>query len=391
MITVEEAKSILKNNSFAEKLQERKLISANGYYLAEDVISACDVPRFDNSAMDGYAIKLLPSTSDYKVTSVIAAGAPPPRPIEDFEAFRIFTGAPIPENADTVVQQEVCTVKDEILSFNPSNVKIGSHIRQAGSQTRKGELLLRKGAKLTPGKIALLASAGINQVKIFVPPTIAILVTGSEISEADPACEPYMIHDANGPALVASLHVLNVSGIHLVHVKDEFQALQQATNKLLNGYDILIISGGISTGDYDHVKSVLEAQDVKQLIYMVRQKPGKPFFAGKKNQKWIFGLPGNPAAVLTCFNQYVKPVINTMCGNQDCWTSSQQLSLLNEFTKKKGLTHFVKAKQENDAVRILKGQDSYDLSAFSDADCFIELNQEKETFLPGDIVNVYTL
>lgn len=391
MITVEEAKFILKSNSFAEKRQVLKIISANGYYLAEDVVSKCNVPRFDNSAMDGYAIKLLPHKSDYKITSVIAAGDTFNRSVENFEACRIFTGAPIPENANTVVQQEICSVNENILSFEHSGVKSGSHIRRAGSQTRKGDLLLHKSTRLTPGKIALLASAGITKVEIFVPPTITILVTGTEISDAGSDCEPHMIHDANGPALVASLEELNVSKIELLYVKDEFQTLQHTVNKSLNHSDILIISGGISAGDYDHVKSVLETQDVNQLIYTIRQKPGKPFFAGKKNKKWVFGLPGNPAAALTCFNQYVKPVISSMCGNENCWNSIYQLSLLNEFSKKKGLTNFVKAKRENNTVRILKGQDSFDLSAFSEADCLVELSPDKEIFLPGDIVNVYPI
>lgn len=391
MITVREAKLILKNNCFAEKIESREIVSANGYYLAEDVAATCNVPLFDNSAMDGYAIRFTPFQNNYKITSMIAAGDEPGKPIENFEAVRIFTGAPIPENADTVVQQEICVVEDGILFLDSTFVKAGSNIRKAGSQTQKGDFLFSKGTKLTPCKIALLASAGISYVKIFTPPAIAILVTGTEISQTGSNAGPYMIHDSNGPALMASVQELNITKIKLLHVKDEYVILQETINELLIDYDILIISGGISVGDYDHTKSVLETHNVNQLIYMVRQKPGKPFFAGKKKEKWIFGLPGNPAAVLTCFNQYVKPVIKSMSGCQDCWNNALQLPLLNEFKKKKGLTHFVKAKRENDGVRILKGQDSFDLSAFSDADYFAELNPDKETFLPGDIVNVYTI
>lgn len=391
MISSDEAKYILKSNCFTEYIKEVPLLAAPEMIIASEIHAACDVPAFDNAAMDGYALKFIPGKNIYSVVSTIAAGDIPQLTLGDGEAVRIFTGAPLPINADTVVQQEVCSLTGTKVKINTPLFAKGSHVRKKGQQNHKGQLILEKGKKITVPMISFLASAGIKSVKVYFPPSVAIIVTGSEIVTDEQENNEFKIYDANGPGLLAALYKLNTTNAYLFHVPDNKPDIKKTINTALRNYDMIILSGGISVGDYDYVKEVLEDEGVVRLVYKIAQKPGKPFFAGKKKNKWIFALPGNPAAALTCFNQYVKPVILTMMGHPESHNDFRLMPLSSSYFKKPGLTFFLKAKTENNKVRILNGQDSFDLSAYTEANAYVELAPEKENYLPGDLVKVYNL
>jgi len=154
---------------------------------------------------------------------------------------------------------------------------------------------------------------------------------------------------------------------------------------------VLLLSGGISVGDYDFVKECLEQAGVKELFYKVKQRPGKPFFAGVKGDKYIFALPGNPASVLSCFQQYVRPALKYMMGQDNVWEPDEMLELAEDVTKKTGFTFFMKARREHGKVRVLSGQQSFNLFAFNEADCLVELEEESELIESGSMVKVYWL
>lgn len=383
MISVQEAKQTLEANIPVLPHRPVDLHRANGLVLAEDVVALNAVPSFDNSAMDGYAIKYSTESTRYTVSNIIQAGETERIRVPDGHAARIFTGAPIPDGCDTVVQQEVCTVEGGVLTFDASAVTLGMHVRKAGGQNAAGEVLVQRGKVMTPGIIGLLASTGHAKVPVYPPPIVRVIVTGNELIEPGAPLHFGHVYNSNQPTLIALLESVNVRDVECTHVADDPQQLFDAVNDALAHSDMLILSGGISVGDYDYVQEVLSQSLVETLFYKVRQKPGKPLFAGRKGSAVVFGLPGNPASVITALYQYVKPTILRMMGHQRTFMPDGVLRLTNEVRTKRGLTHFLKAKKGNGTVCVLDGQESFNQIAFSSADCLVVVDEETE-YLPVD-------
>ncbi len=390
MISVTEAKSILQQNIPQKKIKLFPLESTEGLICAEDIVSPIDVPSFDNSAMDGYALSLEPGKSSWELSGEIAAGAKETPTLTSGKAVRIFTGAPTPEGADTVIPQEWVEIKDGKLSFDTNNFKKGDHIRLKGAQTKTGDRIMQAGTQISPGGIGLLASVGIEHVPVFCPPSVGLIITGNEIKDIGQPLAFGEIYNANGPLLNAYLKKEGIIEIETIRVEDNAAMVRQSINKALANHDLIILSGGISVGDYDYVKAGLESAGVQELFYKIKQKPGKPIYVGRKDQKMIFALPGNPASVITCFNQYVKPSIKQWMGHQNSWEPTHILPLVQAVKTNPKLTFFLKAKMENDKVDILSGQESFNLIAFSQANSFVEIPEGIESLEAGEKVAVYT-
>ena len=275
------------------------------------------------------------------------------------------------------------------LSFNSESIKPGTNIRRKGDQSRQGNLVACAGHKITPGMIGLFASVGINNILVYAPVSVGVITTGNELQDVGKPLEDYRIYNSNAPAVKAYLKSLGVNNAEFINAGDDLTVIKEKISYCLGKYDMLILTGGISVGDYDFVKEALFSNGVKELFYKIKQKPGKPLFAGRKDNKIIFALPGNPAAVISCFNQYVKPCIKSIMGFADTWKPNAILPLKESYTKKSGLTHFLKARRENDHVILLRGQESFNLLAFSEADCIVEIPEEKEIVNTGEKVRVY--
>ncbi len=393
MISVSEARKILSDNSERGKTGIKSLNDISGLILTEDIYSPIDVPSFDNSAMDGYALAFDERQMEWELSGVIQAGDTSIHRLEKGEAMRIFTGAKMPKGADTVIQQELI-VRDENtgkIFYEHDKFQIGSNVRKKGTQCKKGDLILAKGTEVTPGTIGLLASVGIAEGKVYLPPTVAYIITGDELKEIGTPLKEGEIYNSNGPMLEAFLKAVGVMEISAYKASDEKEELQRAINEALEKCDVLLLSGGISVGDYDFVKECLEAAGVQELFYRIKQRPGKPMFAGKKDKKWVFGLPGNPASVLSCFNQYVKPALRYSMGFHEVWKPDLVLPLPTDQTKKPEFTFFLKAKTDGKKVTILEGQQSFNLQAFNSANCLVELEEEDDLVKEGTLVKVYFL
>jgi len=299
--------------------------------------------------------------------------------------MRIFTGAQVPAVMDTVVMQERVELRGKEIEINDPLLFAGSNVRLKGSQTKSGSLALAKGHLMTPASISFLASLGVAIVQVYDKPKVRIIVTGKELVHPGGVLKQGMIYESNSAGLVAALHVLGISALSVEVIDDDEMAIMRAINRTIDA-DILILTGGASVGDYDFVPSALEKCGVQKVFHKVKQKPGKPFYFGVENQTLVFGLPGNPAAVLSCFYQYIVPVIENFTDRQ--YGAKRKLSLAESFKKKPGLTHFMKGKTDGGTVRILESQESYLMNSFAHADCLIELEEEKEVFAAGDIVNV---
>lgn len=390
MISVKEAKAILSANISKSPTQKISLENSVGFILAEDIHSPIEVPLFDNSAMDGYALSIDNPKGFWEVSHTIQAGETDLPEIAENKAARIFTGAPVPKGTDTVVQQEVINRDGDRISFDLEGFTKGQNIRLKGSQNKVGDLLVQSGSLITPGSIGLIASVGIAEVEIYKSPSVAIIITGNEIKDVGTELKFGEIYNSNGPVLKAYLWTLGIKEIKTYKAVDEPEALQSTIEEALAGYDVVLFSGGISVGDYDFVKSGLEKAGVNELFYKIRQRPGKPFYAGKKGRKLIFALPGNPASVMTCFNQYVKPSLLQMLGHSNAWLPTASLTLSHNFNKKGGLTFFMKALMKDNEVSTLTGQESFNQLSFGVSNCFAEFPENLEEVAAGTVVDVYT-
>jgi molybdopterin molybdotransferase len=391
MISVEEARQILEANTPVGSTGRLPLTQANGLILAEDVFAGISVPPFDNSAMDGYAMDFAAGQSQWTIRGEIPAGDNYTQPVKAGEAIRIFTGSPMPAGTDTVIPQEDVGVEGDRLTYTKSGIQKGANVRTKGSQIREGQLLMKAGSTLTPGAIGLLASTGKSMVQTYAPPRVGIIVTGNELTTPGEALMPGKIYNSNAPMLEASLQQLRVSSVSTAQVSDHYASTRQMIADFIHQHDLVIISGGISVGDYDFVKRALDSLDAQTLIYKIKQRPGKPFYAGICKNKTIFALPGNPASVLSCFNHFVKPVIKKMMGVQQVWQPDNMATLTTDVEKKKGFTFFLKGKYHNGQVEVLQGQQSFNLIAFSEANCFIELPEDVDRIPAGTQVATHFL
>jgi molybdopterin molybdotransferase len=387
MINVTEAKQLIDENCCSLKVKMLPLLEANGSILAEPIYAIMDTPPFDQSAMDGYAFSYenWDKKSDLTVIGEIQTGNYSNKTVLANEAVRIYTGAPTPPGTDSVVMQEKISRDGNTIEILDTLLVKGANVRPQGSQTKKGELALQAKQLLTPVAISFLAGIGVNKVNVFSKPTISIIVTGKELAAANDEISEGKIFESNSIGLIAALQQLGINPISVEVVDDVEEEIEKAISHQLSS-DILILTGGVSVGDYDLVPASLEKCGVEKIFHKIKQKPGKPFYFGRYNQTLVFALPGNPAAVMSCFYEYVVQAISSF--TQKEYFNKMAFPLAEDFNKKAGLTYFLKGKMGEKAVTVLNNQESYKLNSFAVADCLIEFDEEKEIFKKGDLVNV---
>jgi molybdopterin molybdotransferase len=387
MINVKEAKQLIEENCCTLKEETLTLLEANGSILAEPIYSVIDTPPFDQSAMDGYAFSFenWDRKSNLRVIGEIQTGNYSDKIVQSNEVVRIYTGAPIPPGTDTVVMQEKISKDGNTIQILDTFLVKGTNVRPQGSQTQKGELALQENQLLTPVAISFLAGIGISKVKVFSKPTVSIIVTGKELAAANDEISEGKIFESNSIGLIAALQQLGINPVSVEVVDDIEEEIEKAISNQLSS-DILILTGGVSVGDYDLVPASLEKCGVQKIFHKIKQKPGKPFYFGRHSQTLVFALPGNPAAVMSCFYEYVVQAISSF--TQKEYFKKMAFPLAEDFNKNAGLTFFLKGKMGEKAVMVLDNQESYKLNSFAVADCLIEFDEEKEIFKKGDLVNV---
>jgi molybdopterin molybdotransferase len=390
MISVNEAKSIIQNT--VKPLQPRTvpLIDACGLVVSENVFAHTNIPAYAQSSMDGYAIKFSEKNNVLEIAGEMAAGASTSFTIGSQQAARIFTGAPLPFGADTVVMQENTVTNNGKLSINDNQLKQGSNVRPPGAEIRKGDLALAANTRLSIGATGFLSGIGIAEVSVFPPPDVTVILTGNELRAPGLPLQFGEVYDANSVMLKLALKKTGIKNIQLLRATDDVQSVQSALEKALQQSDMVLVTGGVSVGDYDFVIEAAARCGVEKKFHRVRQKPGKPLFFGTQGDKIIFGLPGNPSSALTCFYIYVLPAIEWMLqvkvGNE---TTTGQLTA--DFTKTTPFTQFLKARTDNGRVTLLPAQESFRLHSFVRANCLAELGEEKENYHAGETVQVHTL
>ncbi|MCE2779964.1 MAG: molybdopterin molybdotransferase MoeA [Algoriphagus sp.] len=388
-IAVQEAKEILKGLSLTGVKAQLPLQKALGSWTANPIHAPMQVPSFDNSGMDGYAFAWADGGDSRQLAQVVQAGTFPDFTLQPGTAVRIFTGAPVPKGADTIVQQEWVRVEGDRIFFDLEKLTQGMNFRRAGSQCEQGQLILQEGTRITPGTLGLLASMGVAEVTVFAAPQVSIILTGDEVVEVGQALQPGQIYNANGPALLGYLSQLGITEVKIFKVKDDPNEVIRVIGEALASSDVLLLTGGISVGDFDFVKGGLAQNGVETLFYKVKQKPGKPLLAGVKGSKLVFALPGNPASVLTCFMQYVKPSLGQWMGNPAAWEQPRSYPLATNWEKQVKLTVFLKARLVAGQVEVLPGQESFNLLSFGSADGLIEIGEDQQALKEGTLVSFY--
>lgn len=370
---------------------KKYLLDALDLYLAEDIKSPINMPPFNQSAMDGYAVLFDENyQNNFVLVDEIKAGDNNKRDLKAGEAVRIFTGAPTPINANAVIMQENTSVKDGVLTIDDS-LTVFKNIRLEGEQIQQKQIALKKGEQLNPQAIGFLATLGITEVTVYPRPKISIVVTGSELVTPGVPLKFGQIYESNAIMLQSAIIKKGFTDIDIVKVKDDYNETKNIINNALQKSDLLIISGGISVGDYDFVGKALLELNTEQIFYKVKQKPGKPLFFGKNKNTIVFALPGNPASALTCFYIYIETVLQKAIGNLNYSNETLNLTLESDYLKKGIRGEFLKAKWANNTVKILGNQSSAMLNSFAEANALVYLGDEDREVKKGERVTTYII
>lgn len=390
MITVGEAKGLVLANSTSTKSIEVPLQQALGGFLQKTVLSPINMPPFRQSAMDGYALRLH-KDKKYALIDEVKAGDGHIPVLKEGEAIRIFTGAAVPDTANAVIMQEKVVLLDTHQIEIQKEVSIDENIRPIGEQVKKGEEALAYGTKLTAAAIGYLATLGVTAVEVAQKPKIAIVATGNELVEIGQELPYGKIYESNSIMLQSALQSTVDSTVSLYKVEDDYQGTKDLLKEVIDTHNVVLISGGISVGDYDFVGKALLELGVNQIFHKVKQKPGKPLFFGKKEAVSIFALPGNPAAALSCFYVYVLPALQKMIGNPNYETHLVNKKAINAFAKKGDRAQFLKAHVSGNQVEILEGQSSAMLQTFAVANALAYMAEDVMEIEKGGDVEVIIL
>tara|TARA_R110002096_G_scaffold135954_3_gene288227 strand:- start:286 stop:1500 length:1215 start_codon:yes stop_codon:yes gene_type:complete len=316
MLEEAEARSrILEATSLGE-IEDIALGEALGRFSARDILATTALPGFDNSQMDGYAVRAAEAQKDAELTLVGEQPAGPriPLTVNPGEAVRIFTGAPMPAGADAVVMQEDVDRIDETRIRINESAEPGEFVRREGSDLCAGQKILCQGDRLNPARIGVLASQGLAQIPVRKQPRCAIVTTGDELVAPGTELAEGSIYNSNGPMLSGLVRQFGAGEVTVFHAPDQPETLKSILEQAIQASDICLIAGGVSVGEHDHVKDQLAALDVSGGFWRVRIKPGKPLFFGQKAGKLVFGLPGNPVSAYITFLLFALPVLRKWQG-----------------------------------------------------------------------------
>jgi molybdopterin molybdotransferase len=389
MISVQEAFSILQANLPVLPQIEYSLFQARKHILAQSLTSPINMPPFRQSAMDGYAL-CLHNDLQYEIIGEVKAGDSHKIELLPGQAVKIFTGAAVPDSAQAMIQIEKVTANGTQLLVDEL-VLPETNVRPIGEQISTGDLALEKGTVLNAAAIGFLAGLGFTKVSVYQKPKVAIVVTGNELSKPGTPLEYGKVYESNGIMLQSALMDAHYDTVTLYEVNDDFENTKNKLQEALNANDVVLVSGGISVGDYDFVARALKELEVETLFYKVNQKPGKPLLAGKLNHKMVFALPGNPAACLTCFYVYVLPTLAILSGAKVNYQQAVLLSIAHDYEVRNTRSQFLKANIENEEAEILTHQNSSMLNTFSVASGLVYVPEGNYELKKGDKVEVYLL
>ena len=367
---------------------------ALGRYLGQTVVSPLNVPAYDNSAVDGYALRyaeLQTHGSGFRIVGTALAGHGYQGRIGTGECVRVTTGAIMPEDADTVIMQEDVTQEGEAIQINGEH-RQGQHLRHAGEDLALGQTVFHPGRKLHAGDIGLLASLGLPEVLVKRRLRVAFFSTGDELRSIGSELQKGEIYDSNRYTLYSMLSEMDCSIIDMGVIPDQPEAIRTAFLHASNNADVIITSGGVSVGDADYVKMVLD--ELGQIdFWKLKMKPGRPLAFGHINKAMFFGLPGNPVAVMVTFFQFVIPALRQMMGDEAAEMLTVNAISQSRLRKQPGRTEFQRGILSRNSkgemvVESSGSQGAGILSSISRSNCLLILDEAQGNIEPGDLVAV---
>ena len=399
LMSVDEALEFLLDASVTtEKKESVSLDNSLSRILAFDIHSTINVPGFDNSAMDGYAIalsdnQLLQNNLSFDIVDRIPAGSTG-NELNKGCAARIFTGAPIPKGANTVIMQEECEVSEDGVQITIARaIKLNENIRPTGNDIVEDDVILSSGKQIQPQDISLASSVGVGELIVYKKIKVGVFFTGDELVEPGTPLSSGKIYNSNRYALVALLRQVGCEVINLGNIKDKFSATCEALETLESQCDLIMTTGGVSVGEEDHVKPAVESLGEINL-WKIRMKPGKPLAYGKVKQTPFIGLPGNPVSSFVTFCIFSLPFIKKMQGNNNYQSKIIKVKANFECKRAKPRREYARARidySESTPVATLYPKQGSDvMSSIVWADGLVEI-PENRTFEAGELLNYYPL
>ncbi len=405
MIIYEKALSVILSKAKPLSQEHVPLESLHGHVLAKPVISKIDMPLFDNSAVDGYGVcisdlKNVTSNSPAKLNllGAIYAGDKVNIVLKKGFAIKILTGALIPKGVEAVVMKEYCEERNGVV-FVSRSIWLGENIRKKGEEFAKGQKVLEKGLYVTPPIVGLIASMGYDSFLCYRKPYISVIVTGSELVAPGKKLKPGKIYESNSYTISSGLSELGFDKHDVIVLKDDRALIKNQIFKALKKADVVITVGGISVGEKDFIKDVLEEISVQTFFTSIAMKPAKPNYFGvyakNKISKLVFGLPGNPVSALLSFHQLIKPALFKLMGHNDFKSKQVNAELQDSLKKKAGRLEFVRGEAIRHkgvlSVKPTFGQGSHMLSGIAKANCLIRFPKDKEFIPKGENVTLELL
>lgn len=397
-ISLEEAIEILNSNTKALEIEKVDLINGINKTLAEDIYSKINNPPFDKSAMDGYAI-ISEDTSNrevkLKVIDTVYAGECSSNEVTKNTAIKIMTGAPIPKGADAVIKQEDIDIYDEFIGVNKP-VKFNQNICLEGEDITKGSILVYKYKKLNYADIGIMASSGINKIKVYKKPKIAFISTGDEVIDINENLTEGKIYNSNKYSILSRIYELGYEVVAIDHVNDSIQNIGNIIKEFSKESDLIITTGGVSVGEKDLLKDIMDKIGAKKLFWKVNIKPGSAVLCSKLNNTTIISLSGNPTASLTTFELLVKTTLEKLSGKECIEIKREKAILLGNFNKKSLQRRFIRGKivysegRQCVAITQIKSGNGI-LSSTIDSNCLIEIEKGNIGIEEGTLVDIIKL
>lgn len=400
MITVDEALEKILSHIQPLGFEKVSILEALGRVIAEDMIAPRDLPPYDNSGMDGYAVRhedirdaSEKSPVRLEVIEDLRAGFISEKTVQKGQAIRIMTGAPIPKGADAVVPVEETERGDGSVLIMRAALA-GGYIRRAGEDVKREDLVISSGDVIRPSEIGMLASMGRSFISVYQRPSVAILCTGEELVDVGESLDGVKIVSSNSYTLAAQVRECGAIPIQLGIAKDRKEEIRE---KILQGlrFDVFISSAGVSVGDYDLVRDVLKELGVEMIFWRVAMKPGKPVAFWMVNGKPAFSLPGNPVSSMVTFEQFVRPSLLKMMGHRQIFRPVVEAVLKEEVRKEPGKIHFIRAvvsfEKDGYCVTTTGPQGSGILRSMVRANGLIVIPEDCEIVRQGEKVKVQLL
>lgn len=389
MVTVEEATKIIQQNLWKGRSEAVPLLESIGRVLAENVVSDRDFPPFHRVTMDGIAIAFQSferGQRDFPIAFIQAAGSPQQELLDKSTCCEVMTGAILPKGVDTVIRYEEIDIESGVATIKQESIKCGDNIHRQGNDAEQGEVLLREGIIISSAEIPVLASIGKSIVLVKSLPKVALISTGDELVDVHVKPLLHQIRKSNMFALAAALAKYKVVA-EFFHLNDNEESISTTLNKVLNQFDLIILSGGVSKGKFDLIPNMLQAKGIEKKFHQISQRPGKPMLFGVGDNKSVFALPGNPVSTFLCYYRYVEPWLAASLGAS---VEMKEAALASDFTFEPPLTYFlqVKIRQESgQAIAVpLPGDGSGDFVNLKDADGFLELPMGVKDFRRNEVL-----